>query len=429
VSTRVDHGRPVTHEDGWGRTVRGRHRRRRLRLVVVVLVVLLVALLAVPVWVASRVPRIPVTDLAGSGTPLTILVVGSDSRADLTADQRRELTTGGDEGDRTDTIFLMSVRGADAAILAFPRDLFVERCDGSVGRINAAQAIGGPGCLVRTIRDLSGIDVHHYVRVTFGGFVDVVDAVGGVDLCLEEPISDRDAGIDLPAGCQTLGGPDALGYVRVRKIDDDLQRIQRQQRFLRALANEVAAPSTLLNPVRMYRLGEEAGEAVAVDDGAGVIALSRMALGGTALARGTAVSYTVPGDPRRTAGGADVLDVREAEAEALFARFRDGSVLRERPGEEDAVPDRSAVRVSVLNGAGVAGLAGSVGELLTGRGFEVVDVGNADARDRSVVRYPPGQEAAAALVAGDVPGSPPTEQDNAVAVVTVVLGRDAVGAS
>jgi LCP family protein required for cell wall assembly len=130
----------------------------------------------------------------------------------------------------------MTIQGGRTALLAFPRDLLVTRCDGSTGRINVAEAIGGPSCLVQTVRELSGIDVQHYLRVTFGGFVDVVDAVGGVELCLEEPIDDRDAGIDLPAGCQVLEGPDALGYVRVRKIDDDLGRIQRQQRFLQALA-------------------------------------------------------------------------------------------------------------------------------------------------------------------------------------------------
>jgi LCP family protein required for cell wall assembly len=161
-------------------------------------------------------------------------------------------------------------------MLAFPRDLWVERCDGSGGRINAAEVIGGPSCLVRTVQDLSGIEVHHYLRVTFGGFVDLVDAVGGVELCLEEPIQDADAAIDLPAGCQRLDGTDALGFVRVRKIDDDFQRIQRQQRFVQALAREVATPSTLLNPVRLVGLTQEAGDTLAIDESAGVRSLGRI---------------------------------------------------------------------------------------------------------------------------------------------------------
>jgi LCP family protein required for cell wall assembly len=226
-------------DEGWGPPVRGRGRRRRrgLRwLLVTLLVVVLVALLLLVLWVSSRIPTIDVGELAGPTRPMHVLVVGSDSRDELTDEQRRELSTGSAEGDRTDTIFVLSVQGTRAAMLAFPRDLWVTRCDGSAGRINVAEDIGGATCLVRTVRDVSGLDVQHYVRVTFGGFVDIVDAVGGVELCLEDPINDRDAGIDLPAGCQVLEGPDALGYVRVRKIDDDLGRIQRQQTFLQALA-------------------------------------------------------------------------------------------------------------------------------------------------------------------------------------------------
>jgi hypothetical protein len=277
---------------------------------------------------------------------------------------------------------------------------------------------------VETVRELSGIEVHHYLRVTFGGFVELVDAVGGVELCLEEAIQDDDAKIDLPAGCQQLAGEDALGFVRVRKIDDDFQRIQRQQRFVQALAREVVTPSTLLNPVRVVNLTQEAGDTVAIDDGAGVRSLLRLALGGTALARGTAPAFTVPGDPRTTAAGAWVLDPRVGEAEALFAAFRDGSVLRD--DDEDVQVAPSDVRVRVLNGAGIAGLAASIGELLDGRGFDVVEVGNAELEDETVVRYPPGERGGAELVADDLPGRPPVRETTDVTTVTVLLGRDAM---
>jgi LCP family protein required for cell wall assembly len=321
----------------WGPTVRGRARRRRpLRLVALLLVAVLLLAVGSAAWLAWRIPRTEVTDLAASGTPMHVLVVGSDSREDLTPEQRRELTTGATPGDRADTIFVMSVRGSEVALLAFPRDLWVPRCDGSVGRINAAEDIDGPGCLVRTVRDLSGIDVQHYVRVTFGGFVDIVDAVGGVELCLEEAISDRDAGIDLPAGCQRLDGPDALGYVRVRKIDDDFGRIERQQRFLKALANEIASPQTLLNPVRWVTVSTQAGDAVLVDRGMGIVPLARLGLGARGLAGGDAVTHAVPASPHTTGGGAQVLRIREAEAEALFSRFRDGSIFDEIAPTPDA---------------------------------------------------------------------------------------------
>jgi LCP family protein required for cell wall assembly len=413
VATEVD--------EGWGPRVHGRTRRRRpVRWIVIVLVLLLLAVALLMLWVSSRIPTIEVDDLASPSRPMHVLVVGSDSREELTDEQRRALSTGRAEGDRTDTIFLLTVRGTDAAMLAFPRDLWVTRCDGSQGRINVAEDIGGASCLVRTVRDLSGIDVQHYLRVTFGGFVDIVDAVDGVELCLEDPISDRDAGIDLPAGCQVLAGPDALGYVRVRKIDDDLGRIQRQQRFLQALAQEVAAPSTVLNPFRAVPLANEVGGALATDTGMGPIPLARLGLGLRSLAAGDAAAYTVPGDPDRTSGGADVLRLRETEAEALFARFRDGSILQE--GAPELEPQD--VQVRVLNGAGVGGLAGRVGDHLEGRGYEVVEIGNTDERDRTVIQFPPGGRPGAELVARDLPGGAELQETAEVTRVTLLLGRD-----
>jgi LCP family protein required for cell wall assembly len=423
VTTQVDDS-PAAGTDAWGPTMRARSRPWRSVLTLVLVVLLAVAVLA-PLWASRQVPRLPVSELASSGSPLNILVVGSDDRAESSELVAQAPADGEGWDARTDTIFILSVQGRRAAMLAFPRDLWVERCDGSSGRINAAEVVGGPSCLVRTVQDLSGIDVHHYLRITFGGFVDLVDAAGGVELCLEDPIQDADAAIDLPAGCQRLDGADALGFVRVRKIDDDFQRIQRQQRFVQALAREIATPSTLLNPVRLVGLTREAGDTIAIDEGAGVRSLVRIALGGTALATGSAPAFTVPGEPRITAGGAWVLDPHLAEAEALFAAFRDGSVLR--PDDEDAAPlDPSQVRVRVLNGAGIAGLASSIGELLGGRGFEVVEVGNTDPENETVVLHPPGSRGGADLVADDLPGRPPVRESTEVTVVTVLLGRDAM---
>jgi LCP family protein required for cell wall assembly len=271
----------VSADQSWGPTVSGGGRRVARRVPKILLVVLLVVLLGLgglAVWLNAQIPREDVDGLARGGSPMHVLVVGTDSREDLTREEQMELGVGGVGGERADTIFVMSIRGGDVALLAFPRDLWVQRCDGSVGRINVAIE-AGPTCMVETVRDLSGLEINHFMRITFGGFVELVDAVGGVEMCLDEAISDRDAHIDLPAGCQTLEGTDALGYVRVRKIDDDLQRIQRQQQFVQALAREVASPATLFNPLRLYRLGDEAGEAVSLDDRIGPIGLARLAWG------------------------------------------------------------------------------------------------------------------------------------------------------
>jgi LCP family protein required for cell wall assembly len=309
-------------------------RRRPLRRLVLVITTLLatVALVA-PAAALLLVPRERVDGLASGGAsftadPLHVLITGSDSRADLSAEERIALTTGSAGGERADTIILLTVHGGRAGMLSFPRDLSVERCDGSVGRINGALSIGGPSCLVETVHRLTGIRAHHHVTVTFGGFRDVVDAVGGVELCLERAIRDRSAGIDLPAGCQVLDGADALGYVRVRKIDDDFARIARQQQFLRALAGELTDPTLLVRPWRLVPLVVGASRAVTVDHRLGPVDLARIAVGMRAVASGDAVTATVPADGFTSRGGAAMLRVRSSEAAPIFAGFADGSALR-----------------------------------------------------------------------------------------------------
>lgn len=418
--------------EGWGPEVerRGRRHGPLRRILLTLLILLVAAALALPVLATLRLNRAPVEGLASGGQPMHVLVTGSDSREGLTRDEQLELSTGIDDfgPERTDTIFLLTVQDGEAAMLAFPRDLWVTRCDGSVGRINVAQALGGPGCLVDTVRRLSGIHAHHHIRVTFGGFRDVVDAVGGVELCLDEPIADRDAGIDLPAGCQRLGGQDALGYVRVRKIDDDLQRIQRQQRFVQALARELTRPAVLYNPVTLWELSGEAGQAVQVDDSLGPLDMFRLARSGRALAAGEVATSTVPGSPRITPGGAWVLDPQQPEADALFARFRDGSVLDEVDEDDadtpEAVPQRGDISVVVANGAGINGLAGSVADELEALGYTIAGVTNAEPTDRTAIRYPSDQEAAARLLADDLPG-PATLEAATVDTVTIILGPEA----
>jgi LCP family protein required for cell wall assembly len=431
VSTEYSRGTGTSaredHDGDWGPSVERAGSPRRARHVLRwVLILLLVLLLVVPLLLSRQIPRVPVDNLAGGGRPMHVLVAGSDSRDELTREEQQALSTGssdGIEGERTDTVFVMTIDGGDVALLSFPRDLWVPRCDGTTGRINVAQSIDGPGCLVQTVREVSGIPISHYLGISFGGFVEMVDAVDGVELCLDEPINDRDAGIDLPAGCQVLEGADALGYVRVRKIDNDLQRIQRQQQFVQALAGELTEPSTLFNPVRLWSVGGSVGSAVSADDAMGPIDMARLGWGVRGLAGGGAPTYTVPADPGRTSGGADVLYVRDSEAEALFARFRDGSILDE-SGEATSPAD---IRVTVANGAGVSGLAGRVAELLEARGYAIADVGNADTQDRTVIRHPPGSAVEAQRLLDDLPSGATLEESREVTHVTLLLGRDAAG--
>jgi LCP family protein required for cell wall assembly len=325
----TERGAPGATTEGWGRVVeRGRGASRGRRLLRVIAAVLIVLLVGLPAFVSWRLPRQEVTGLAADGRPFHVLITGSDSRADLSTEERIALSTGSAGGERMDTILVLSVSGTRAGLLALPRDLLVERCDGSVGRINGATGIDGPGCLVTTVSGLTGLPIQHHLSLTFGGFRDVVDAVGGVRLCLDAPIADRSAGIDLPAGCQVLDGADALGFVRVRKIDNDLKRIERQQQFLKALARELLDPTLLLRPWRIVMIADGLSSAMVADEELGVVDLWRLALGLRALAAGDAVTATVPADPGTTSQGASVLRIRTGEAAALFDAWRDGSALR-----------------------------------------------------------------------------------------------------
>jgi LCP family protein required for cell wall assembly len=405
--------------------VRGGRRRRAagrglLRLVLV-LVLVAVAYGVALVWRAnSAINRTEVGALTShSGGPLNFLVVGSDSREDLSDEEKLELGTGSVEGERTDSIFVLSVSGGDAAVLAFPRDLYVTRCDGSPGRINSAVGRGGPGCLVDTVESLSGLEIHHFLTVSFGGFRDIVDAIGGVDVCVDRDLDDPFAGINLSAGCQTLGGVEALGYVRTRKLDSDLERIKRQQQFLAALASEAATPATLLDPTEAWPLTRAVGRALEADEGLGVIDLARLGLGLRGLSGGGAVTATVPGVPA-SVGGAAVLEVAQPEADTLFASFRDGSVLRQ-PSPRLGPGD---VEVEVRNGAGVAGLAAATRDALVSDGFAVVGIGDADPTPTSVIRHPAGLREQAEVLADRIPVDVTLDESDAVDAVTLVLGAD-----
>ncbi len=203
---------------------------------------------------------------------VNILLVGSD---------RREGNDGALLGERTDTIMLvhMPADRHDLTIISFPRDLRVQ-LPGCISRsgfagqraqraiINSSFNAGGIGCTWKTIEALTGIYIDHFVIIDFTGFKMLVDALGGVDVCIPEPIHDTYIPLDLPSGFQLLDGERALGYVRVRhglSNGTDIGRIQRQQRFLSALAKKAMSAGILLNPGRLFPILNAASKSVTTD--------------------------------------------------------------------------------------------------------------------------------------------------------------------
>jgi LCP family protein required for cell wall assembly len=268
--------------------------------VLVVLLLFAGAGVATAVWADSSLHRIAALTnyserpAAGKGT--TWLLVGSDSRQNLTAEQQAELATGGDIGNgRTDTIMLVHVPGlgssAPTTMVSLPRDSYLDIPGHGSDKINAAFAIGGAPLLAQTVEQATGIRLDHYAEVGFDGFAALVDAVGGVTMCPTEPISDPLAGIDLPAGCQKLDGRNALGFVRTRATPRaDLDRMIHQRELMSALLHRAVSPSVLLNPLRWYPMAHAVTGSLSVDQGDHIWNLARL---GWAL-HGSITTTTVP---------------------------------------------------------------------------------------------------------------------------------------
>jgi len=278
---------PVPQPGGRGGGRTGRHRGRRILLITgSIVLVVLVALGAMYFYLDSRLARSNVLvdyanrPAAGAGT--NWLITGSDSRAGLTRAQKRKLHTGSDAGHRSDTILILHIpsNGGRAVLISLPRDSYVTIPGFGQNKINAAYSFGGPRLLARTVQDNTGLRIQHYIGIGFGGLVNVVDAVGGVRMCLPTPIHDQASGLNLKAGCQTLGGAEALGYVRTRHqfADQDLQREQNQRLFLRALLRKMTSPTTLLNPFASVPAAFGAAGAVRVDSDTHLYQLLQLAL-------------------------------------------------------------------------------------------------------------------------------------------------------
>ncbi len=300
------------------------------------LVVLLAGVLAVVgtgIWIDTSLHRIPgltdYTDRPAAGHGTTWLLVGSDSRQGLTPEQQAELTTGGDIGNgRTDTILLVHIPGLGSdtptTMVSLPRDSYVEIPGYGEDKINAAFALGGAPLLAQTVEQATGMRLDHYAEIGFDGFAVMVDAVGGVTMCPTEPVSDPLAGIELPAGCQTLDGRSALGFVRTRATPRaDLDRMANQREFMSALMHRSASPAVLANPLRWYPLAHAAADAVTVDVGAHVWDLARLAW----ALHGTMTTTTVPiGEFTGSDSGSVVLWNSDAASRLFEALAADDAV-------------------------------------------------------------------------------------------------------
>jgi LCP family protein required for cell wall assembly len=252
------------------------------------------ATVAVYFSVNSKLSRINVlvpTSLTSAGT--NWLIAGSDSRGGLTRQQENQLALGHNlPGSRSDTIMLLHLpaNGTRPTLVSIPRDSYVPIPGKGYNKINAAYAIGGPKLLIATVQNATGLQINHFMSIGFGGLVNVVNDVGGVRMCLKAPMKDPKAGLNLKAGCQTLNGAQALGFVRTRAFAvGDLQREQDQRVLLKGILAKMTSAGTLANPFAIIPAANGAASAISVDQGTGLTQLVSVA-----FALRNPVTTTVP---------------------------------------------------------------------------------------------------------------------------------------
>jgi len=326
------------------RPPRRRRPRYGLRRFVAFLLLLVLAYVGAMVWavnsVWSSIDRVDATPTSANrpegSAGTTFVMVGTDSRDNLTREQRNELVTGHETGSsRADTIMLLHLPGSgDPILISIPRDSYLEIPGHGFNKVNASYTLGGPALLVDALEQATGLRVDGYLEVGFGGFVQVVEKVGGVRMCLDEPVQDEKTKLDLPAGCQDLVGREALGYVRMRYSDPrgDLGRVERQRQFLSALVAKTATPSTMFVPWRLNDVGTAIGSNLAIGEETSMWETGRMALGMRSIANGEGQSLTVPvADANHMTNVGSTVLWDEAEAAEMFGALRDGRPLTVEP--------------------------------------------------------------------------------------------------
>ncbi len=361
------------------------------------------------------------TTPVAEGKPFNALLVGSDSRAGLSKKAQEKLGANYVPGINADTIILAHIdpRTDSVIMMQFPRDLWIHLPGKGMAKINSAVSYG-PDYLVRTIRSITHLDINHYVQVDLEGFRQVVDALGGVDVCVPQRIPfDPHTGLEVTRpGMIHFNGNEALRFVRARHVfaSGDFARIQNQQRFLAAAIHKATSVSSILNPGHVIGLYRAVKDNVIIDQGLDIPKLRNLLSRIRNIDPRHYQAYTVPnlGAKNITYHGTTVSIV-VPDWPAMKAMF--AAVARnEKPSQADDVPgvDPASIRVGVYNGTGQAGAAASAAAALekaTTVGFDdhvqVVDTGNAPhfGYAHTVVRYTPKAAAEAKLVAAAIRGA------------------------
>jgi LCP family protein required for cell wall assembly len=342
-----------------------------------------------------------------------ILVYGDDSRKGLDAHEQYILRTGDDQGDNTDTIMLVHLSPGhhEVTVMSIPRDTMVPmyQCNSGPGYpgqqadptsyviINSLLAVGGPACLWKTVEQQTGIFISHFIGIGMLGFVKVVNDLGGVNVCVPFNVNVPESGLDLTAGEHHINGVQALAFWRAREnIGDgsDLERIQRDQFMSAQVVKGVLSSGLLSDPFRLLSVVTDAAASMTTDSGMTVsdlvgIADSLRHLSSKNVQFITAPNEAWPPDNNR-------VEFEQPQADEVFAAIAHDTTVPKVPGPAASgggaqvlTTSPSKVKVKVLNGSGVQGIAAQAAASLTSRGFDVTGTGNAAsfAYTTSVIEY------------------------------------------
>ena len=356
------------------------------------------------------------------GAPMNVLLVGSDSRADISVAEQKAFGKAKDVGgQRADTIMILHIDPGEekAALLSIPRDVAVKVADrGGLAKINSAfdgaNSADGPARLIKTITQNFGIPINHYVEINFDGFQSIVDAVGGINLNFPYPARDTFTGLDIKnPGCAHLNGGQALSYARSRHLmlklkatggyrEDptaDLGRIRRQQDFVRIVIQK-AVSKTKGDPTTLFPLIDSGVSNVRIDSGLQIGDIRKLANRFRSFNADTVDMMTLPNYPKADAALGDILVVKRPEADQVISRFNSkgaavgddgsGSTTATTTDASPAAPAKVDVRI--LNGSGKNGEASRVSTSLLQLGFVIAGTGDTDVpkSSRNVIRYAPG---------------------------------------
>jgi LCP family protein required for cell wall assembly len=365
-----------------------------------------------------------------------ILILGSQTRDGQGAG------FGFDPGtDLSDNLILVHLDAAHthATIVSIPRDTLVYEpaCAARVGGgtvpaepqaiIDGAMNLGGPSCAVATVEHLTGIRMTHFVEFDFNSFRTMVETVGGVEVCLPQAVDDPYSHLDLSAGRHLVTGDEALAFVRTRHgvgNGGDLGRIELQQEFMSSLIQKIDSSGTLENPVKLLEIANTATSALTVDPGLGSVAeLLAMAASLRNLHSNDVTFITMPTilDPANT----NRLLPEDPQDDILWQLLKTDSLWH----GSLPVPSSSQVQVAVLNGTGIAGLAGQAAASLKKLGFDVVRTGDAPLATATTTISYPGTAAAggAYAVTEALTATPAAQNAGSTGPITLTIGSDFTG--